>query len=131
MINQCGNSFMTTGVPVSLTTKADERPVSVRTAQDNQIDQINNTPNAKKIYNAKLIGGAIGAAVPLTVAIVSLVKAKGNLAQSAILSKLKAVGQGILALAALYVTPKLAKLTSSASEALTVFFSTRGKSDVK
>jgi hypothetical protein len=110
-----------------LTTKADTRPVSVRTATENEIDQINNTPNAKKLYNAKLIGGAIGAAVPLTVALVSLVKAKGNLS-GGVVSKLIAGGQGILAAAALCLTVKAAKAGTAVSNAVTVFFSTRGKS---
>lgn len=113
---------------VSLTTNADTRPVSVRTAQDNAIDQINNTPNAKKLYNAKIIGGSIGAAIPLTVAAVSFLQARGlNKAGQPISAFIK-TGLGIFAAS---FTVAAAKIGASASNALTVFFSTRGKSSVE
>ena len=112
-------------LPVSLTTKADTRPVSVRTAPDNEIDQLNNTPNAKKLYNAKLIGGSIGAAIPLTAAVICLAKARTN---SKTGHKLKAIFQTGLVAAGLYLTVGAAKVGSAVSNALTVFFSTRGKS---
>jgi len=115
------------GLPVSVTTNSNTRPVSVRTAEENEIDQLNNTPAAKRIYNAKLYGGAAGAAVPLTIAAVALVKSRKMFADSPIVKNL---ARAAIALAGVYFAVPAAKIASSVSKTLTVFFSTRGNSNV-
>jgi len=114
------------GLPVSLTTNSDTRPVSVRTATDNEIDQLNNTPNAKKLYNAKLIGGAVGAAIPLTAAVIGMVKA-GKFESNKVKTGLRVLIAG----AGLYLSVGAAKAGAAVSKTLTVFFSTRDKSSTK
>jgi len=115
-------------VPVSLTTNSNTRPVSIRTAPENQIDQLNNTPNAKKLYNAKVYGGAAGAAVPLTIAAVSLIATKKAFAKNPVA---KGLMRTIVAAAGVCLAVPAANVASSISKTLTVFFSTRGKSNVK
>jgi hypothetical protein len=117
-------------IPVSLTTNQNTRPVSVRTAQENEIDQLNNTPNAKKLYNAKIIGGAIGGALPLGVAAWAFVSAKNNWknTDNKAANKTKALIKAAVGTACLVFVPKMIDMGKSLSKNLTVFFSTRGKS---
>jgi len=110
-------------VPVSLTTNSNTRPVSVRTAPENEIDQINNTPNMKKLYNAKLYGGIVGAAVPLALSAVCIAKTKNILKEA---PKLKALLRTGMALAGICLAAPAAKMAASFSKTLTIFTSTRG-----
>lgn len=115
-------------LPVSLTTSPNTRPVSVRTAQENEIDQINNTPSAKRLYNAKLIGGAIGAAAPLALSAVVLLKTKNVFKEAAVL---KGVMRTAIAAAGVYLAVHAAKAGTAISKTLTIFASTRGENKVK
>jgi len=112
-------------LPVSLTTNPNTRPVSTRTAVENEIDQINNTPNAKKVYDAKVYGGALTAAVPLALALFGIVKAKNNFKNS---PKLRTLVQAGIAAVGLYIAIPAAKIGAAISKTLVIFASTRGKS---
>ncbi|HBG49778.1 MAG TPA: hypothetical protein DDW90_09825 [Cyanobacteria bacterium UBA9971] len=112
-------------IPVSLTTNSNTRPVSVRTAPENEIDQINNTPNMKKLYNAKLYGGVVGAAVPLALSAVCIAKTKNILKEA---PKLKALLRVGIAAAGVYLMAPATKMAASLAKTLTIFASTRGNS---
>lgn len=118
------NPSISPNIPVNATAKADTKPVSAKIAPDNEIDQIENSPNAKKLYTAKLIGGSIGAAVPLSVALVSILKARTNWKAGNVM---KLILQAGIAVAALSLTTEAAKIGAAVSNALTIFFSTRTK----
>lgn len=118
------NSSILPVAPVSLTTNKDSRPVSVRTATENEIDQINNSPMAKKLYNAKVYGGVLGAVIPLGLAITGVFKAGSNWQNKKFTS---AAWAGAAAIGAA-LTIKGAQIGASVSNALTIFFNTRGKS---
>jgi len=115
-------------IPVSVTTNKDTRPVSVRTAPENEIDQLNNTPNAKKLYNAKVYGGIVGGTIPLTAGIIGFIATKNKMQAHNITRKI--VRSALLIGGALLSIPA-AKIASGISHALTVFFSTRGTSKVQ
>lgn len=119
---QVQNSTVSQGLPLSLTTNQSTRPVSVRTAQENEIDQINNTPNAKKLYNARVYGGIIGGSIPLITGLTSLIFSKINWKNS----KPKSVFLALAGLAATALTIKGAQAGAAISKAITVFFNTRG-----
>jgi len=125
------NSTMSQGIPVSVTTNQNTRPVSVRNAPENEIDQLNNTPNAKKIYNSRIIGGVIGGAIPLGITAWSLISAwKGFKGSKKIVPLLKNTGKAALGITSALLIGGAIKVGAKVSNALTVFFSTRGKSEV-
>lgn len=115
-------------MPVSVTTNKDTRPVSIRTAQENEIDQLNNTPNAKRLYNAKIAGGVVGAVIPLALAVAGVSKTRNFLQEA---TKFRTVLQAGIAAAGIYFAVPMAQAGAAVSKALTVFVSTRGKGKVE
>jgi len=117
----------TTALPVSVTTNKDSRPVSVRTAPENEIDQLNNTPNAKKLYNAKVYGGIAGGTIALTAGVLGFIATRNVLPAHNITRKTL---RSAILLAGAAISVPAARIASNVSHALTVFFSTRGESKV-
>jgi len=102
----------------------DSKPISIRIAPENKIDEINRSPNSKKLYNAGIIGGSLGTVLAAGLAI------GGMLASKKTTPILKELNKGMTAVAgvvsAAILAIPFAFAGSKLAQTLTVFVKTRG-----